>query len=102
MHKHRTPAETIERLEAEMRAVRLELEGAELAFLMLGRAFASVTPEIAGALTQAVSALDHPSCDTPAVRALMDGLQNTRQRSKIARTSQRLRLVIDNVQDRSA
>lgn len=96
MQQQKIPLEIVAQLEAEVRALRLELAGAELAFSMVGRAFASTAPETANALIRALETVQPPYFDTPGVQALLDGLQNTRPSAPARRLPQTLRLVVDN------
>ncbi|WP_323040515.1 hypothetical protein [Gemmobacter sp.] len=96
MPQQKAPLEIVAQLEAEVRALRLELAGAELAFSMVGRAFASTAPETANALIRALETVQPPYFDTPGVQALLDGLQNTRPAQPSCPRPQSLRLVVDN------
>lgn len=96
MQQQKVPPETVARLEAEVRALRLELAGAELAFSMVGRAFASTTPDTANALIRALETVQPPYFETPGVQALLDGLRNTRPGQPPRRHGAPFRLVVDN------
>lgn len=96
MHQQKISQAAVAQLEAEVRALRLELAGAELAFSMIGRAFASTAPDTAASLIRALHTVQQPYLDTPGLQALVDGLENTRPSEPIRRPPQSLRLVVDN------